>query len=75
MKVLLNSFHLNGHILGFHKNLKVACVAIVSVGFGNKGPPLEKWLSPHFSRGQNTENPVTLLHTPTSRKRFLRRLT
>ena len=29
MKVLLNSFHLNGHTLGFHKDLKgrITCAA------------------------------------------------
>jgi len=55
----------------------LACVASVSVGFGSKELPREKWseervkeggerplvfhatfLSSHFSRGQNTENPV-----------------
>ena len=39
----------------------VACVASVSVQFGSKelqGDEWRFWLSPHFPRRQNTENPV-----------------
>ena len=81
---------LGDRVVKSSKDTPLACVASVSVQFESKElqgdewrflpssplpPPFFFWLSPHFPRRQNTENPVPRLYSQTLRKRLLRRLT